>query len=203
MMSSKRTSRDWQAYYERTGQRPPRETLLHALGLFEASGVSSGFAVDLGSGGGRDVVELLRRGWQVLAVDAEATAVTQLRERRDLPSGHLLETKLGRFEDLRWPACDLVNSSFALPLCPREAFLPMWDRIVASLRPGGRFAGQFFGDRDEWAGNPTITHLTRAEAEGLLEALDVEYFEEMEGDSVTPRGRSKFWHTFHVVARRP
>jgi trans-aconitate methyltransferase len=42
------------------------------------------FAVDLGCGAGRDTAELLRRGWRVLAIDAEAEAIRRLLERRDL-----------------------------------------------------------------------------------------------------------------------
>ena len=32
-----------------------------------------------------------------------------------------LETRVARFEDARWPTCDLVNASFALPFCPPGA----------------------------------------------------------------------------------
>ena len=35
-------------------------------------------AIDLGCGDGRDVVEILRRGWRVVAVDAEPEALRQL-----------------------------------------------------------------------------------------------------------------------------
>ena len=101
------------------------------------------------------------------------------------------------------PPCDLVNAAFSLPLCPRDAFPAVWRKIVTALRPGGRFSGQLYGDRDSWAGDPTMTHLTRAEVDGFLAGLDVEFFEEEEDDSVTPRGTAKHWHIFHVVARKP
>ena len=63
-----------------------------------------------------------------------------------------LVTRLARFEDATWPACDLVNASFSLPFGAPYRFEEVWRRIVDSLRPGGRFCGQLFGDRDEWAG---------------------------------------------------
>jgi SAM-dependent methyltransferase len=185
-------------YYDATAARPPRRTLLAALERFAAPGN----AVDLGCGDGRDTIELLRRGWVVIAIDAEAEAIARLTARPDLAAGARLETRVARFEDARWPSCDLVNSSFALPLCPPPAFPALWQRIVASLQPGGRFAGQLYGDRDGWAGNPGMTHMTRAAAERLLQALDVELFEEEQSDTVTPRGKPKHWHIFHVVARR-
>jgi len=47
-----------------------------------------------------------------------------------------------------------------------------------------------------------MTFLERTEAEAMLDGLDVEMFEEEEADGVTPRGKAKHWHIFHVVARK-
>jgi len=197
-------SGDWAAYYEKTGMRPPRKTLIFALDRFDAEGrPANAFAVDLGSGSGRDTIEILRRGWPVLAVDSAPAAIEQLLARADLPDGARIETQNRRYEDMTLPPCDLVNAAFSLPLCPKEAFPAVWAKIVGALRPGGRFSGHLYGDRDSWAGDPTMTHLTRDEAEALLAGLEVEMFEEEEDDSVTPRGMAKHWHIFHVVARKP
>ena len=193
----------WRDYYQRTGERPPCETLLFALDRAAETAPGVGQAVDIGCGTGRDAIELLRRGWSVLAIDAEPDAIAGLRARPDLPPDARLETLVARFEDADWPACDLVNASFALPLCPPEAFGGLWRRIVASLRPGGRFAGQLYGNRDSWVGRPGMTFFTRAEAEALLAPLEVELFREEEDDGVTPRGSAKHWHIFHIVARKP
>jgi tellurite methyltransferase len=169
--------------------------LLEALARFP----QAGSAVDLGCGDGRDAIELLRRGWSVLAIDAEPSAVERLRARGDFPG---LTTLCRRFEDAEWAAVDLVNASFALPLCPADRFPALWQRIVASLNPGGRFAGQLYGPRDEWADRAGMTHLDRAAVERLLDGLAVELFEEEESDAVTPRGKPKHWHIFHIIARR-
>ena len=76
-----------------------------------------------------------------------------------------------RFEDATWPDCDLVNASFSLPVLPRPSrSTRLWGRIVDSLRPGGRFCGQLFGERDEWAGSGIVVH-TRAEVDELLDAV--------------------------------
>jgi tellurite methyltransferase len=199
-MSGKRDS-DWREYYARMEGRPPRHTLLAALERFgEAAGQRR--AVDLGCGEGRDTVELLRRGWSVLAIDAEASAIERLLARPDLPIGAALETRVARFEDTVWPEVDLVNASFALPLCPPARFPALWTRLLASLAPGGRFAGQLFGERDEWRGEPGITHLSRDEVERLLEGCEVERLEEEETDTATPYGKRKHWHLFHIVARK-
>lgn len=188
----------WLNYYRRTGARAPRASLLFALDRFERPG----FAIDLGCGSGRDTVELLRRGWRTLAVDAEAVAIRELLARGDLPHPDRLETRISRFEDLDPPEADLINASFALPLCDPAVFPAVWRRIVSALKPGGRFAGQLYGERDSWHGRPGITTLSRADAMALFAGLTLELFEEEEDDSVTPRGTPKHWHIFHVVAHR-
>src|SRR6185312_5008202 len=100
MTASGRES-DWQDYYERTAGRPPRRTLLAALAGFPSA--PGRVAVDLGCGDGRDTVELLRRGWSVLAIDAEPAAIARLHARPDLPDPAALTTRVGRFEDATWP----------------------------------------------------------------------------------------------------
>jgi tellurite methyltransferase len=197
--------RDWAEYYRKTGERPPRETLLAALDRFDAEPVpvAQRLAVDLGCGGGRDVVEMLRRGWRVLAVDAEKSSIEHLRGRADIGSDARLDTLVARFEDADWPQADLVNSSFALPLCLPERFDAVWARIVGSLKPGGRFAGQLYGPRDSWFGRTGMTFVDRARLDALLAGLEVEMLDEEEDDSTTPRGEPKHWHIFHIVARKP
>jgi tellurite methyltransferase len=199
-MSGERNS-DWDEYYERVAGRPPRQTLLAALERFGAEGDARS-AVDLGCGDGRDTIELLRRGWRVLAIDAEAAAIERLLARRDLPPNAALETRCARFEDAAWPSADLVNASFALPLCPPERFPELWARIERSLAMGGCFAGQLFGERDEWRGEPGITHHSRADVERLLSGFAVEMLAEEESDATTPYGKPKHWHLFHIVARK-
>jgi SAM-dependent methyltransferase len=185
----------WRRYFDAASDAP-RDTLVDAAGRFARPGL----AVDLGCGTGRDTVELLRRGWKVHAIDREAEAIDRLLARDDV-DGERLETQVARFEDASWPDCDLVVSSFALPFCPPESFDRVWRRIVDSLRPGGRFAGQLFGANDEWAGTG-IAVQTREELAELLAPFDVERLEEVDEDGHTAVGAQKHWHLFHVVARK-
>jgi tellurite methyltransferase len=194
-------SHNWATYYDAVDGRPPRETLLKALALFDAKPLPdrSGLAVDLGCGDGRDTVELLRRGWHVLAIDGEQTAFDRLLSRpiqRDL-----LQTQLMRFEALTLPdSVDLINASFCLPFCPPADFPTLWHTIVTSLNSGGRFCGQLFGDRDSWTVYPNRSHHTRQQVEELLQPFEVEWLEEEEHPGVTAIGEEKYWHIFHIVA---
>jgi trans-aconitate methyltransferase len=184
--------------------RPPRETLLCALEKFEAEVPSPTprFAVDLGCGEGRDTVELLRRGWQVLGIDGEAEAIARLLHRSDIDTIRL-QTSVSRFEALTLPtAVDLINASFSIPFCSPEHFPALWQTIVTSLQVGGRFCGQLFGDRDSWAVNPAITHHSREQVETLLRSFEVEFFTEEDHPGETALGEAKHWHLFHIVARK-
>ena len=192
----------WAAYYDKLRNRPPRKTLLAALDAFGAT-PDEALALDLGCGDGRDTIEMLRRGWGVVAVDAEPEALTKLQS-RPLPAGSDVTPVIARMEEVPIPlGVLLVNSSFAMPLCEPQAFHALWARIRESLPAGGRFSGQWYGPRDSWVGRPGITFVTREEALAMLSGLDLEMFDEEEADGVTPRGNAKHWHIFHIVARKP
>ena len=191
----------WAEYYDKLRDRPPRRTVIAALDHFGPA-PEDPLAIDLGCGDGRDVVEMLRRGWRVVAVDAEPEALKRL-QARPLPAGSDLTPIVGRFEDLPMPlGVKLVNSSFAMPLCEPDAFRRLWQRIREALPAGRRFSGQWYGPRDSWVGRPGMTFLGRDEALALLDGFDLEMFEEEEDDGVTPRGNAKHWHIFHIVARK-
>lgn len=196
--------RDWSTYYNAVVSRPPRDTLLAALAHFEAEEATDRvrFAVDLGCGEGRDTVELLKRSWRVLAIDGENEAIVRLLDRPDMNRDRL-ETQVTRFEELILPeSVDLVNASFSLPFCPPEHFPALWDKIVASLRSGGRFCGQLFGDRDSWAIYTSMNHHTREQVEALLQPFEIEYFEEEEHPGKTAIGEDKYWHLYQIVVRK-
>jgi membrane dipeptidase len=189
------TWKPWSRYF-RTAGMDARPTLLDAAERFE----TPGFAVDLGAGTGRDTLELLRRGWRVLAIDRETEAIERILALAGDDAARL-ETKVARFEDATWPPCELLNASFTLPFAVHDTFPELWGRIVESIVPGGRFAGQFFGPNDEWARTGLLVQ-THAEVERLLAPFEVELLDEFEGEGPTAIGKTKHWHVFHVVARR-
>lgn len=198
-------TRDWDGYFRAVAGKPPRETLIMALDRFEREGVpDSGappLAIDLGSGEGRDTAELLARGYRVLAIDGHPTAHALL-ARRELPHRDRLETIEATLEDTPFPACLLVNASFSLPFCDPQRFDGVWAKIVGALTSGGRFAGQLFGDRDDWAALPDRSHQSRHRVAELLEPFELEHFEEEERDGEDASGATKHWHVFHIVARK-
>jgi SAM-dependent methyltransferase len=192
------------SYYSATADRGPRETLLKALSASVALPARRRTAIDLGCGAGRDALPLLVAGWQVLAIDREFDALRQLRHHA-VAYGPSLRLHCVAFERMRLPRAQLVNSSFALPLCRPERFGLAWRRLRRALLPGGRFAGQLFGPNDDWArptpGKNRISIHTREQVLALLAGMAIEWLAEEESDATTPRGTRKHWHIFHIVAR--
>ena len=69
----------WVGYYEALTGRGPRPLLLDALKWCGSPSTKVGrLAIDLGSGDGTETLELLRRGWRVLAIDQEPEAMARL-----------------------------------------------------------------------------------------------------------------------------
>ena len=195
--------RDWPGYFRAVQGKEPRETLVQVLDRFDADGLPPDpFAIDLGCGEGRDTAELLRRGWRVLAIDGHPLALDLITHRPDLMHPDRVETRCALIEEAELPTCDLLNASFTLPFCRPEAFATLWERVVAAIRPGGRFAGQLFGDRDSWAAIPDRSHHTRAQAEAVLAPFELERFDEESRDGEDCAGNAKHWHLFHIIGRK-
>lgn len=190
--------RDWNAYYDAIANRPPRKTILTALAAFPESGI----AIDLGCGDGRDTVEMLRQNWAVLAIDKELDAITRLLARPNINTLQLT-TQIASFEELQLPqSVNLINASFSLPFCSTAAFPNLWNKIFNSLVTDGRFCGHLFGNRDSWGDSELVNCFTRSQVETLLKSYAIELLEEEEHPGKTPLGEDRYWHIFHIVARK-
>jgi tellurite methyltransferase len=193
---------DWTGYFNAVLGKGARDTLIAALDSFEQEEFYNGFAVDLAAGEGRDSLELLSRNWRVLATDNHPEAFSYLWARVPEKLKPQLTTKEVNFCDMKFPVCDMVNASFALPFCEPQHFEVLWNKIVASIRPGGRFAGQFFGTRDTWASLPNRSHQSLEEVLDLLEGFSIEMMREEERDDPPELRKPKHWQIFHVVAKK-
>ncbi len=194
----------WRAYYRWTAKRPPRELLRQLLTHLEWEGGTRRRrrAVDLGFGAGTDTLELLRHGWQVLAVDGQEGAGRFLEQRVPPRLRRNPTIVIAPMEEVELPSVDLVYASFSLPFCPPDRFPRLWSGVRQALRPGGHFAGQLFGDRDAWAGQSRFTFCRREEVLRLARGLRVELLRETD-----ERGRSfrgpKRWHFFDLILEKP
>ncbi len=105
-------------------------------------------------------------------------------------------------EGLSLPKVDLVYASFSLPFCAPAEFPSLWATIRRALVPGGHFAGQLFGDRDEWAGKRPMTFHTIRQARALTTGYRVELFRETVEEGRSYEG-PKHWHIFDLILEKP
>ena len=193
----------WARYYAVTGERPAWQTVRRAIELFAAEGPAGPLsAVDLGCGAGRDTRELLRAGWRVLAVDREEGAIAAVEAATEPHLRAALEVRVADLADVDVPPCDLVNASLSLPFLPPDAFWATWERILAALPVGGRFAAMLFGDHDGSATDPSMTCLPPAEVRARLGSFQIEHWVDSEEDTTTALGEPHHFHLVELVARR-
>jgi len=188
---------DWTGYYKAHKERKARELLIRTFELFERDKIDSGIAYDIGCGNGHETLELLKRGWQVKAVDNNENVYELMKEISNVYKDKL-EFQITSFENINWTKCDLINANFALPFCPKEHFELVWESIINSLNINGRFSGQLFGERDEW----DLVRHTKDQALRRFDKMEIEFFDEIEKEDKTAIGELKHWHLFDIIARK-
>jgi SAM-dependent methyltransferase len=188
---------NWDEYYQRIQGRKPRQLLLNVLEKFEAPL----HAIDLGCGDGTETVVLLERGWHVLAVDGEPAAIKRLLGKVAAEHQARLQTQVAKFKDVVLSPADLIHASLSIPFCEPEYFDVLWQKINSAIKPGGRFAGQFFGVKDSWAVNTDMTFHTEDQVRARFVGFEIESFHEMDEDGTATSG-PKHWHMFTVIARK-
>jgi SAM-dependent methyltransferase len=194
---------EWEAFYRALEGRALREVFVDATPFMPVAvpGDPALVAVDLGCGDGTETLELLRRGWTVLAVDQSSQGIARLL--KSVPPAVLerLTTQVAPYAEVELPPADLVYAGLSLPFCDPHQFDDVWARIATALRPGGLFVGHLFGPHDTWAGTPDMTFHTRAEVEKLFADFDILSLREVDEDGEALSG-PKHWHVFHVIARK-
>lgn len=191
---------DWPAYYHATAGREPRRLFVRALALF-APGAGRQ-ALDLGCGDGTETQLLLAQGWRVLAIDQEPAAIEAVQRRTPDALRAALQTQVAPFQSAILQPAHFIYAGASLPFCAPQHFAAVWQTVRGALLPGARFAGHFFGERDDWTRSQEMNFQTRAEAEALLDGLVVEEFTETEEDGDSFAG-PKHWHFYEVIAHKP
>lgn len=179
----------WNEYNEARKNRPPRELLTKAVG-------AGGRALDLGAGALNDTRYLLGKGYEVDAVDSNPSILELGKDFK----AHLF---VSTFDTFNFPTAtyDLINASYALPFNPPETFDAMFARLIASLKPGGVFVGQFFGPKDSWSANKRMTFHTEEQVKNLFKGFTILHFKESKYEGKTALGQNKFWHVFDIIGR--
>lgn len=192
-------SPSWSGFHQAALGRPPRELLVRTLNFFAVEQRAPGVAVDLGCGSGPDTRELIRRGWQVHAVDSDPSGLELLRESIPPDRRTHLHVHVAPFQSFEFPLCDLIWASYALPFCPIADWPALVLRAVASLNVGGRMAGDIFGNKHAWAAESDVLTLTEEDARAALRSLSLEAFDVEDGLRVSGNEKTR-WHAFGFTA---
>ncbi len=196
---SRTTSSFPDEYYKKTFDKPLSGFLALALDLQdEPSGKT---ALDLGCGAGNQTRYLLEKGYNVTAVDVSEEVSKYLAR---LPQQEHLAFVCNDFESFEFGEYDLINCLASLPFVHKDEFYNFFAKLKESLKPGGIFAGQFFGEQDDWnKPGSNMTFLSRENVEQLFGDMDIIEIIEEEGDRETALGEPRHWHVINVVARNP
>jgi len=116
----------------------PTAELVHAV---ESLGIGPGKALDVGCGDGRDTFELLRRGFDVTAIDRSPSAVEALKQRA-VASKETASLKLSAvcadFRDaLKDEEFILLNAVTLLDHLPKSEISAAVHQLAGVLAPGG------------------------------------------------------------------
>jgi SAM-dependent methyltransferase len=189
----------WEAYFQRVVSQPHRKLVEYAASLNLELPLE---AIDCGCGTGSDISYLVECGYRVYAFDAHEKAVKICTER--FAGNPKIKISQNSFENYTYPVSSLVIANSSLFFCDQTKFDSAWNRISGSLSIGGIFCGDFLGDRDSWASDPTRiqTVLTRDKVAMLFSGFRIFKWDERDELGLTALGRSKNWHTITVVARK-
>ena len=176
------------------------EKPLHEIyGILEPYLKPPGVAIELGCGIGHGLLFLLDKGYEVYGVDTSAYALGILLKR--LPVGanaHLIEAD---FSEWDLPRADVITAGFSLFFLSQEkldAYLP---KMLDAIKPGGLFAGQFLGRNDEWS-EKGLALCDETLLRKAFRDFEFLHFEEVQREGETTLKQAKFWHVFHVIARK-
>jgi len=187
----------WKEYFKKHAKRKPRKLLVIAVSFCK----KRENALDLGSGTLIESKFLIRKGFKkVIAIDSSRDAKVYSKN-----LSKKIEFKNISFQKYNFPkeTFDFINAQYALPFYRKKNFNSFMDKVKNSLKPGGIFVGQFFGNKDGWNdGRQNLVFHTKKQALHFLSSMEILKFIENEKDGETASGKMRHWHVFHFIVRK-
>ena len=120
--------RDIEKFYKNTKDSLPHDNVIEFIKIEK----STGKAIELGCGAGRDTVYLIKNGWEIIGVDRE-NVKTIIEEKLDDKEVNKFTFIQSEFESIEFENNNLVLANYSLPFCRKEKFNELWDKIVNSI----------------------------------------------------------------------
>jgi len=139
---------------------------------------TSGTALDLACGSGRNLRWLVAAGWQVTGVDRDSAATAPLRDLAEIVDADI--------ENGPWP---LAGRQFDLVVVCNYLWRPLFDTVKAAVRPGGWLIWETFADGQQTIGRPARPDflLQRGELLRVCDEWRIVAYEDLFEDGVNPR----------------
>lgn len=166
--------------------------------------------IDLGTGAGRNIRDILKQDVLVYAYDAEPESIKLINQKYE---NYLKNKKLHLFQIYfenitSLPKADMIIAWNILPFMKKDKFPVFWSKIVASLKPNGIFTGTFFGEKHYAKRCPKFAQLfrmTRAEIMALFSDFQIiDFYEELEYDEASSQtwGTDQYDHVYKITAKK-
>lgn len=190
---------NWNKYQHGTQDKQPSPLVQKAL---QSVKTNKKLAIDLGCGSGADTLYLLKMGWRVIAIDGESYGLKVIKKRSEDYATQVV-IKEARFEKLPpLQKSDLFVANFSLPFCSQGTFRTVWESIQQSLIADGLFVGTFFGKKDGWFPDETMTFFEISALRELFSNFQILQLKEIEDDVTNPLEEAMHHDYFEVIARK-
>lgn len=179
------TNKYWDAYFKSKLNDPPAGFVVVALNNLKQNNPDK-IAIDLGCGVGHETLELLKKGYHVVAIDGQEQAFDYMKQLPNMPQyENHLKTVVSSFEKLNFaelPEADMIVASFALPFMKPQDFNRVWAQVKGKIKPGGYFVGNFFAPDFSFFAEKfrhSMTFHSKAEAMALFNGFEIVGFQEV------------------------
>ncbi len=186
----------WKSYYDRVKNSRPESALRFAISQVDRK--LPRVATDCGCGAGNEIEFLVRRGFEVVAFDADEASVRMCRARFEGEDS--VRISQATFLTFAYPGTALTVATLSLFFSPREDFEPSWARLAASIPPGGVFCGTFLGPNDDW--EDLLVHHSEEEVLALFDQFHVIERRVREFEQKRPEGHREHRHQIQIIAKR-
>lgn len=152
----------WQNYIDGTVGRPPYYLYQDAMERYLSSSNGSN-ALVLGCGAGNEEINLIKKGWNITAIDTNKRSNEIIRERiKELPGNFNFQH--GDFSSIQMSGkYDLIMSLFALPFGNKIELGSLFKRFNEYTKTGSVLVANFFGKNHSFVKKSLAYSLTEEE----------------------------------------